>query len=223
MTAPRRNRRRRARLFSGDMLRVLSALIVAATLSACHSFGRGGPGASKVEIRSLGSGATLNPALRTAIYRRIDDTTADLYFSDLPLARLTDPSDDLADAAGSIIQVHYFLEPSPGNTPIDDTACNVTVRNIVVAPGAGAQAGRQVFGVYGGGGFFFPAGTVGEGTFGGSMKDGTHRLLFKSPGFDDVLGPASIGGKLSASRDDGAGAAIQSRIEHYLKTAHSRR
>lgn len=201
------------------MMRPLVLLVLSAVLAGCHSLGRAGPGTSRIDIRSLNSPATLTPALRTAIYRRIDASSADLYFSDLPEARLTDPADDLADAAGSIIHIHYFLEPSPGNTPIDNTACNAALHHVILAPGVGAQAGTQVFGVYGGGGFFYPAGSVGDATFGGTMTDGTHRLIRRTPGFEDLLGPSAINGKFAASRDDAGAAAIQARVEQFLKKA----
>jgi hypothetical protein len=210
------------------MLKPLVLMLVAllAVLPGCRSVSHGG---GNLEIRSLETAATLTPAIRTACYKRVDLNTADLYFSDLPESRLIDPADDLSGAAGSIVHIHYFLEPSPGNTPIDDTACNATVRHVLIATttetvptSTDASTPHlpevvQVFGIYGGGGFFFPSGTVGDGTFGGSMRDGTHRLLYASPGFKDILGPATIGGKMVAARDDALADAIEVRIEQYLQ------
>jgi hypothetical protein len=179
-----------------------------------------GQAGGTLEIRSLEGTTVFNPALRTACYKMIDDTSADLYFSDLPADRLADPGDDLADAAGSILHIHYFLEPSPGNTPIDDTACNVTVRHIVIAPVSAAEErkGRaRVVGEYGGGGFFFPVGVNGDEVFGGTMRNGTHRLIASTPGFKDVLGPASIGGKMLAARDDALADAVAARMAKLLR------
>jgi hypothetical protein len=197
-------------------------LVFVAGLGACRSFS---PGGTAIEVRSLSSAATLKPALRTACYRRIDSNTADLYFSDIAESRLTDSADELSDAAGSILHIHYFLVPSPGNTPIDDTACNVTIRHVIFAPHSGASSGSdpaphepfQAFGIYGGGGFFYPSGEVGDATFGGSMHEGTHRLLHASQGFIDLLGPSAIDGDFEAVRDDGAAAAIQTRIDQFMR------
>lgn len=179
-----------------------------------------GQAGGTMEIRSLEGAAVLEPALRTACYKQVDDHTADLYFSDLPADRLADPSDDLSDAAGSIVHIHYFLEPSPGDTPIDVTACNVTVRHVVIAPVTAAeerQGRRRVAGEYGGGGFFYPVGVNGDDVFGGTMREGTHRLIASTPGFKDVLGPASIGGKMLAARDEVLADAIAARMGKLLR------
>lgn len=202
----------------------LTLLLFASLLTGCSSLRGGG---NALQIRSLESPATLTPAIRTACYKRIDDNTADLYFSDLPEGRLVDPSDDMADLAGSIVHIHFFLDPSPGNTPIDDTACNATLRHIIIAPATapiaggaepgGGESPAQVFGIYGGGGFFYPSGSVGETTFGGTMHDAAHRLLYASPGFHDLLGPAAVNGRATATRDDAVADAIEARIEQYLQ------
>ncbi len=206
------------------MFKPFAALLVlsASLVSGCQSLHGGG---GELQIRSLESTATLTPAIRTACYKRIDNNTADLYFSDLPEARLVDPTDDMADLAGSILHIHFFLEPSPGNTPIDDTACNATLRQVIIAPAATPNTGgsatgtapAQVFGIYGGGGFFYPNGSVGETTFGGSLNGAAHRLLYASPGFDDRLGPATVTGKVIATRDDAVADAIEARIGQYLQ------
>lgn len=208
------------------MLKPIAALLVvsATVLGGCQSLAGGG---GELQVRSLESTATLTPAIRTACYKRIDNSTADLYFSDLPEDRLVDPNDDLADLAGSILHIHYFLEPSPGNTPIDDTACNATLRQVIIAPAPAGEAGgahggtgggtAQVFGIYGGGGFFYPSGSVGESTFGGSLNGAAHRLLYASPGFSDRLGPATVSGRVTATRDDAVADAIEARIEQYMQ------
>lgn len=192
-------------------------LLMLLVLPACSGLGRPG---GELEIRSLESTAALVPAIRTACYRRIDADSADLYFSDISESRLADPADDLADAAGSIMHIHFFLEPSPGNTPIDDTACNATVRQVIFAPAEGGSSG-QVFGIYGGGGFFFSSGSIGDDNFGGSMRQGTHRLLSSTPGFKDVLGPASIDGSVVAVRDDALALQIESRMAQFNRKAQA--
>lgn len=183
-------------------------------LSGCHALSRPG---GDMTVQSLTQGTFLTPEVRTAVYRRIDANTADLFFSDIPEDRLVDPTDDLQGAAGSIVHMHFFLRPSAGNTPIDDTACNATIRHVVLAPPPGG--GLPAFGIYGGGGFLFPIGEVGDAAFGGTMRNGTHRLLSSSPGFTDLLGPSAIGGKMIAARDDDAAAAISARIDRFARAA----
>lgn len=201
-------------------LALATLICLALPLAACSRYNRPG---GDLSVRSLESGAVLAPAIRTAVYRRIDTSAADIYLSDIPESRLTDPDDDLADAAGSILHIHFFIQPSAGNTPIDDTACNASVRQVVFAPSrpesGTPDAPRQVIGVYGGGGFFYPSGSVGDDLFGGSMRGGTHRLLTFSPGFSDRLGPAAVEGRVMTIRDDAACAAIQARMSGLSRQA----
>lgn len=181
--------------------------------AGCRAFSNAG---GSLLIESLNNGSTLSPEVRTAVYKRVDANTADLYFSDLPEERLTDPLDKLEGVSGCILHIHYFLNPDAGSTPIDDTACNVTLRNFVIAPGAG-DGQPMVMGVYGGGGFFFPSGSPGSTIFGGSMRDGTHRLVGATPGFNDALGPAAIGGKMLATRDDDAAEAVERKLRGLMR------
>lgn len=191
-----------------------AAIALFATLPACRALNQPG---GNLTLTSLSGTGTLAPAIRAAVYKRIDDNTADLYFSDIPESRLTDGGDNLGDASGVILHIHFFLEPSAGNTPIDDTACNATIRSLVLAPGADGTADSQVIGVYGGGGFLFPSGSPGSRVFGGSMRDGTHRLLGSTTGFRDALGPASLSGKLLAVRDDAAADIVQRKMRVLLR------
>ncbi|MFN7022530.1 MAG: hypothetical protein ACK4WH_14550, partial [Phycisphaerales bacterium] len=157
----------------------------------------------------------LSPRLATTLYGRIDSNTADLYFSDLPEDRLIDPREPLGGAPGSLLHIHYFLNPAAGKTPIDDTACNVTIKHYVLA-GVDAS-GSPVFGVYGGGGFLLPSGQPGSNVFGGSMREGTHRLLHATPGFTDALGPSELSGKMLAVRDDDAADLIGRKIRVLMR------
>lgn len=207
------------------MMNLTAMLVTAASAAAlalaggCHTLGRPG---GEVSVRSLTGNTVLKPTLRTAAYKRIDANTADLYFSDLPEDRLIDASDRLEDAAGTILHVHYFLTPSAGSTPIDDTACNVTFKQVVFAPGPnvdppantndpGSRPG-QVVGVYGGGGFLFPSGTPGADIFGGSVRNGTFRLIGATPGFRDALGTSEIEGKMLAVQDDALADAMAAKM-----------
>lgn len=188
-------------------------------LPGCRVFSHPG---GDLTIASIANNTSLNPAIRTAVYKRVDANTAELYFSDLPEERFLEPGARLGDVPGIVLHIHYFLTPSAGSTPIDDTACNVTLKQVVFAPAAPstsatAQRSLPAVGVYGGGGFFFPSGTLGTGVFGGSIRDGTFRLIESSPGFIDALGPSSVTGKLLASRDDVLADAMDRRMRELLR------
>lgn len=191
----------------------LSAAITACTLllPGCRTFS-GQPGGD-LSIQGLNTHTSLLPNIRTAAYKRLDDNTADLYFSDLPEDRLLDTGDRLTGVSGSIIHIHYFLTPSAGNTPIDETACNITIRHILLASGEGGQAS----GIYGGGGFLFPSGTPGDSLFGGTIRAATHRLLQSSPNFNDALGVAALNGKVLAPEDETLADAIGGKMRMLMK------
>jgi hypothetical protein len=80
-----------------------------------------------------------------AVYAAQDRNTADLYLTDLPMERLSAEDDTLAGLSGTIVHVSIFLVPTAGRTPIDVTAVNASIRQVVIADG--------VVGVYSGGGF----------------------------------------------------------------------
>ncbi|MCC6319993.1 MAG: hypothetical protein IT438_00975 [Phycisphaerales bacterium] len=191
---------------------LLCSLPLALGMSGCLGFRSAG---GDLTFASLDSGRVLAPTIATAIYGRTDANTADLYFSDLPEDRLTDPRDPLGGATGSLLHIHYFLNPDAGRTPIDNTACNVTIKHFVFA--GGELTGSPIFGVYGGGGFFFPSGEPGSNVFGGSIEEGTHRLLAATPGFNDLLGPSEVSGKMLATRDDDAADLIGRKVRQLLR------
>jgi hypothetical protein len=138
------------------------------------------------------TGATLAPKLPTRVYFNDDQDSADFYMTDLP-ASVWNGGADVSDMAGMIVQVHMFLRPKAGRTPIADTASTSVIRCVVLAKGE--------IGVYGGGGFFVNDGQPGEKTFEGSVRNGSLRLVSATEGFVDRLGPCSFAGAVSGKRD----------------------
>jgi hypothetical protein len=196
-------------------------------LGACQ-----GPKASLV-LRSTAGTAALAPAYTYSVYRPIDRNTADVFVTDLPVERLIDVRDDLAGASGSIVHIHVFLVPTAGRTPIERTACNFTVRQIVIAgesphrpateDGAGdkpppAPARFPAMGLYGGGGFLMPDSDSGYDDFGGTIHDATLRLARATGDFVDRLGVARLTGSFSAPRDDATAAALADRVEQIARS-----
>jgi hypothetical protein len=147
----------------------------------------------------------LAPAWRTSVFVDRDAQSADLYLSDLPIERLADLTDPLTDAPGTIVHVAIFLEPKAGATPIDASACNAAVRQLILAGPAR--------GLYGGGGFVVPGG-LGNDTITASVRNATLRLTRASEGFQDLLGPCTIGGVVRARRDPAAARVIAQRMQN---------
>jgi hypothetical protein len=156
---------------------------------------------------------SLAPDFKTAAYTSTDGDTADVYLSDLPRERFTNPRDNLSDCTGSILHLHIFLVPEAGQTPIDNTACNITVRQLVLTKNA-----PHGMGLYGGGGFLLPRGEFGSGDIGGSINAASHRLTRFSTGFNDLLGPGTLTGGFSAPLDEQLAQQMSAKLETLIGT-----
>lgn len=130
--------------------------------------------------------------LRTAVYRSHDANTATFVFSDLPLEDLV--SGRFGD--GRIVVLDMTWRPKAGSTPVDRTATNCTVRQVILA---GKEAG-----VYDGAGFLAPTSDAGSRSFSGRLSAATLRLATSSGGFQDLLGTAEMSGSFTASLDGAA-------------------
>ena len=168
-------------------------------------------GESAVRVRSEGSAVMDAPRLPVAVYASPDSTTADIYLTDLTGEEL-DPTTDLSGLSGRIVSLHLFMVPLPGTTPMDSTACSVTVRHIVLAHG--------VIGVYSGGGFLNPR-RQGESDLGGTVRGATLRLTGKTAGFADRLGPSTLEGSFVAVRDEALARRIRLRVDEILSKAEA--
>ncbi len=192
------------RVFIGSCFALLCAIV----LPAC-SFSGGGP--IRAQSVSTSTALELIPTIRG--YRAIDKNTADVYLTDLPRAAL-ERGADLSEVSGQILHLHLFISPEAGSTPIDSTACSVTLRLLVISRG-------QV-GAYGGGGFIMPDSDPGEDDFDGSMDRATLRYVGGTPGFADRLGPSELSGAISAPRDDPTAAMIAAQLEHLMAATTKR-
>lgn len=191
-------------------------LVVAAFLpGGCTSLGS----STNLRLEAIVEHGVIKPEFRVRTYIPRDNNTADVYFSDIPSERLLDPNDSLADAVGSIVHIHIFLVPMAGSTPIDPTACNVTVRHFVLAGPRGPQGKLPAVGVYGGGGFLLPDDTPGARSFSGDLFDATLKLTHATPGFVDRLGAARMSGQFEARRDDALSKGLGQRLDQLMSTA----
>lgn len=144
----------------------------------------------------------LAPAIASAAYRAPDTSTAEFYLSDIPLRELSQ-ADSFDQLSGTIVHLHLFIRPKPGKTPIEPTASSATIQTVVLA--------RGEVGLYGGGGFMLPRGTPGDATLGGSIRDGSVRLLASTPGFVDRLGATDFSVGVNAPRDE-SGAGVMAHV-----------
>ncbi len=167
--------------------------------------------------RSADGTKQLAPAFSTAVYESSNVAAAEIYLTDLPIDRLTDPRDTLSGLSGSIVQVRLFLIPKAGNTPISDTSCNVTIRQLVLGS-ASADAIPEV-GIYGGGGFLFPSGEPGSKSISGTIVGATLRPMAWSGGFIDRLGASEMSGGFSARQDAQAARALNARMQRLFACA----
>ncbi len=178
------------------MLAILPCLLA---LAGCD--GVAGP----LALTSDRNRAALAPDFTTTAYYRTDSNTADILLTDLPTRRLSDPSDSLADLSGSLVHIHLFLTPKAGRTPIDASACDATLREIVLA--------RGTAGMYGGAGFVLPGTTLMGSSFSGSIRRANLRLLRAAPGFVDRLGDCTLSGRFSAPEDEPMARALHERFD----------
>ena len=146
------------------------------------------------------------PSLPQVVYISEDGATADIYLTDLSADDL-DPGRSLAELDGRIVHLHLFIVPLAGSTPIEDSACSVTVRHIVLA--------RGKIGVYSGGGFLFPTRST-DNEFSARMSGATLRLTAETPGFSDRLGACTLDTSFRARRDESMATRIGQRVNEIL-------
>lgn len=204
---------------SVKLARTLTLTLLAAgitALSGCSMF-RADTGGVLTATSASGS-RSLAPSFATAAYFATDANTADIYLSDLPIERFESGKDTLADATGTIVHLHVFLVPSAGDTPIDQTACNITIRQLVLTGTPQAHGRNEIptMGLYAGGGFVLPTGTFGEGSIGGSINSASIRLTRSTSGFNDLLGPGSLSGRFNAPQDDDLAQAMSRKFEYLV-------
>jgi hypothetical protein len=195
----------------GRAFKAIGAGAIAAALVASGgcSILRGTPG-GVLTLSGADGSHTFAPDYSTAAYRSVDADTFDVFLSDIPRERLANPNDLLAGASGNLVHVHIFLTPDAGNTPIDSTACNFTVRHLVLA---GGTADAPVMGLYAGGGFVATAPSLMGGSINGAVSAASERLCRSTPAFKDLLGSATLSGRFAASEDEHLADAMSGKLE----------
>ncbi|USN97968.1 MAG: hypothetical protein H6810_07175 [Phycisphaeraceae bacterium] len=176
------------------MIRNAATLIVLLTALGsqvgCRSLGLGGGG--RGEFVSDEQPTKLAPRFTTRLFDSSDSNTADMVLSDLDPTTLADRG-GWGDTVGRVLQVRMFIRPYAGRTPIEPTACSVTMRYLVLAGGE--------YGIYAGGGFMLADGKPDGKEFGGRILNASMRLVSSSPGFKDLIGSGRMSLSFDVKRD----------------------
>lgn len=171
-------KRRRAAV---SWLLLLAAL--ASPLGGCQWLRPGGP----LTLRSLDQSPVELPLrLPRGVYV-VHPSETSILLADQPLETFLQG----APREGQLLHAQVLWVPKPGTTPAAPTATNVTLRWVVFSGGE--------VGVYGGAGFGWPSGRVGEGSISLTIDGSTLTLLAATPGFVDLVSPAAITGTIRAS------------------------
>lgn len=177
-------------------------------INACNALRGGGGSGGSSRIISDTTGSAYSTNLRTRAYTYHDDNTADIYLTDLSDEQLTaffQKNADWSQISGTLVHVHLFLDPKPGNTPIEPTAANATVRYAIIS--------RGQIGIYDGAGFMLPGQKPGKPTISGSFTGAPLRLTRATDGFEDPLTPARLNLSFDAKLDDLASPELQARLD----------
>ncbi len=119
----------------------------------------------------------------------VEPSDTSFYLSNLTLEELLEkPKSD-----AQILHAQLLWTPKPGATPVDPTATNLTLRLAIFVDGE--------LGIYGGAGFAWPSGSVGEGPVELEIVGSTLTLLQSTEGFRDLLSPVLLVGQISAPLD----------------------
>ena len=184
-------------------LSLLCAAAAALGTSACGTVGEVGT----VELTSLGGTTrTLRPALGTGTYAQ-EAAQSSFILSDVDFSQL----ESGAPVHGYVLHINLLWVPKAGRTAVDPTATNTSIRLVVIA-------GNEL-GVYGGGGFAWPDGELGEPEFTLELVGSNMSLIACTPGFQDLMSPASLTGTLTATLDDAATRRMRRSASQYVTNA----
>ena len=193
--------------FTGRALLAATAVLCSVSgvlgLAACGTVGEVGT----IELTSLGGTTrTLRPSLGTGTYAQ-EAAQSSFILSDVDFAQL----ESGVPAYGYVLHVNLLWIPKAGRTAVDPTATNTSIRLVVLA-------GNEL-GVYGGGGFAWPDGELGEPEFSLELVGSNMSLIACTPGFQDLMSPASLTGTLTATLDDAATRRTRRSASQYVTNA----
>lgn len=189
-------------------LALILLLASAPMLTGCNAVRGGGGSGGKSTITSDASETTFKARFNAKVYTFHDDNTADIYLTDLTDIELTSffaADADWTTISGSIVQIHLFLDPKPGKTPIEHTAATASIRYAIIALGE--------IGIYDGAGFMLPGQKPGKDTISGTIRSAPLRLTRATPRFSDLFEAAKIDLEFSAKLNDANASELQARLD----------
>jgi hypothetical protein len=184
--------------------RALAACLALVTgIAGCGTVGEVGT----LELTSLGGTTrTLRAELGTGTYAQ-EAAQSSFVLSNVDFAKLESGT----PVYGYVLHVNLIWVPKAGRTAVDPTATNTSIRLVVLA-------GNEL-GVYGGGGFAWPDGELGEPEFTLELVGSNMSLIACTPGFQDLMSPASLTGTLTATLDDAATRRLRRSTSQYVTNA----
>ncbi len=115
---------------------------------------------------------------------------------------------------GQILHIEMLFPPRPGETPIDPSATNLSLRYIVISDGE--------VGIYEGGGFGYPVGTHQDASMSLRVEPSGLVLAHSTEGFVDLLSPAVIQAVFSGSCDQISGTRFSDGVDQYITNVFGR-
>lgn len=123
-------------------------------------------------------------------YFAIEPAQTTVIFSSIPYVTMADGH----TADGQFLHIEVLWHPKAGSTAIEPTSTNLSIRLVVVSKGE--------VGIYGGGGFgWIDGGTAEDAQLGIDITGSSLSLLESTPGFVDLLSPATMLGHVGAVQD----------------------
>lgn len=158
-------------------------------ISACSSGGGIHTHGSTLEIHSMGLNRVILKAnCSTIVCTKGFANEGDIWMTDIPLEQLE--SGEFTN--GQIIHLQVLWTPVAGKTPLVSTSTNLSIEHIIISNG-------QV-GVYGGGGYCWMSGSPEKGMQ-LHIEDATIAIQKSGDGFEDLLTPATMNGKVRSVPD----------------------
>lgn len=184
------------------------ALCASTLLTGCNAIRGGGGSGGSSTIVSDANEKVFKASFDTKAYTFDDDNTAHIYLTDLSDADLTAffaPNADWSAISGTMVQIHLFLDPKPGKTPIEHTAATASIRYAIIAQGE--------IGIYDGAGFMLPGSKPGKDSISGKIRSAPLRLTRRTPHFVDLFDAAKLDIEFSAKLNTLAAPELQARLD----------
>jgi len=121
-------------------------------------------------------------------------THTSIYLSEIPFAELAKGATASPPLTGQVLHIEILWIPKAGRTPLESTATNATIRQIVLV--------ENEIGIYGGAGFVWPHSAPGSRNARMTVRDASMALLESSDGFVDRFTPANLRGTFTARRSE---------------------